>query len=105
MAIVQSYRRRGNPPPIAMLVGMTYTVIAIIGVAGIILFLVSTAMIWRSRRGISSRPVDWAALRTDVSAALGHDDLPTAVNIYRERTGASLTDATREVQRIGRKSG
>jgi hypothetical protein len=105
MAIVQSYCRRGTPPPIGMLTGMNYTLAAIIGGLGIILLLVSTAMISRSRRAIAGRPVDWPALRADVSAALDHDDVVTAVRIYRRRTGAGLADAAREVQQIGNESG
>ena len=88
-----------------MLVGMTYTLVAIIGGLGIIMLLVSAPMIWRSRRATAQRPVDWEALRTDVSTALANDDLVAAVKIYRERTGAGLADAAREVQRIGNKSG
>jgi uncharacterized iron-regulated membrane protein len=88
-----------------MLVGMIYTLVAIIGGLGIIMLLVSAPMIWRSRHATARRPVDWDVLRADVSAALANDDLGTAVKIYRERTGAGLADAAREVQRIGDQSG
>ena len=50
---------------IAMLVGLTYTLVAIIGGLGIIMLRVSATMMWRSLRAAARRPVGWEALRAD----------------------------------------
>jgi hypothetical protein len=83
-----------------MLAGMTTTVLFLIAGAGIVMLIVSAVLSRRARLARDGRPVDMEALRTDVRSAADRDDLLEAVRLYRRATGASLLDATAEVQHI-----
>ncbi|WP_344649830.1 hypothetical protein [Cryptosporangium japonicum] len=79
---------------------MDWTVIGIIGGAGIVLLIVSAYLTRRARREHAGRTVDPDAVRTEVVAALDGEGLAEAVRIYRRRTGAPLLEATEAVRRI-----
>jgi ribosomal protein L7/L12 len=78
------------------------TWILVIGGVGLVMLVAAEILIRRDRRASAARPVDEEALRQDVAVALHGGDLVAAVKIYRQKTGARLTEAREAVERIGR---
>lgn len=76
---------------------MILTVILAIGALGIVMLILSAAL---KRQARPARPVDLAAMRAEVLAAVDRDDLVEAVRIYRRDTGARLLEASDAVQQI-----
>ena len=79
---------------------MILTVILAIGALGIVMLIVSAALKRQARLARPGQPVDLAAMRAEVLAAVDRDDLVEAVRIYRRDTGARLLEASDAVQHI-----
>jgi hypothetical protein len=87
-----------------MLPGMTLTLISALAIGGVgcAMLVLSGYQNRRTESRRDGRPVDVAALRTDVLAAIDRDDLTAAVKIYRQRTGARLLEASAAIDGIAR---
>jgi hypothetical protein len=74
----------------------------LIGLAGILMLVLSAYLARRARLLAAARPVDLDAMHVDVGTALDRDDPATAVRIYRQHTGTGLLEASKAVDRIAR---
>ena len=79
---------------------MTTTLILFLGGLGIVMLIASLVLNRQARPAAEERPVNMAAMRAHVKAAVERDDLVEAVRIYRRETGARLLEASDAVQRI-----
>ncbi|MDR7321003.1 MULTISPECIES: hypothetical protein [Catenuloplanes] len=84
---------------------MTFTIVLVLGVTGVLLLIASAVLHRRPEPGGGHPAADPVTLRADVRAALDAGADARAVRLYRERTGAGLLEAHAEVARIARESG
>ena len=74
----------------------------LLGLAGVLMLVVSAYLARRARLVAAGRPVDLEVMLADVGTALDRDDPVTAVRFYRQHTGTGLLQAGTAVDRIAR---